>query len=311
MPQIFLLQLALAHISSRYSNMTHIFTDGSSTTHCSSSGVFISSTGQSMSYRLERATSSTTAELYAINQALCYILRQPPAQWAIFTDSKTALQTLQRASCFTLHEHLSRDISYRHHLAYVAGHRVTLQWIPAHCGIVGNEKADEAARKGLQLRNARKIFFTKRDAAALAKEFALKERSRLWSCSATQHSFLHNIDPSLRTRLPEQIPRRLETLYHRLRLNVALTNAYRYRLGQTANPCCDNCGLPETVEHILLECPAYSQARNQLAQKIECLNHGFLSLAALLGPWPSPSSQRKALAALFDYLHDIGVIEMI
>lgn len=66
-------------------------------------------------------------------------------------------------------------------------------------------------------------------------------------------------------RLPERIPRKLETVYHRLRLNAALTNSYRHRLGLTANPYC-NCGLPETVEHVLLECPAYSQERSHLAQ---------------------------------------------
>lgn len=311
LPQFCLLQLALAHINARYSHMAHIFTDGSTTPHGSSSGVFISSTGKALSYRLERTTSSTSAELHALKQALRYILRQPPAEWAIFTDSKAALQTLRRASCFSLHEHVSRDVTYLHHLAYVAGHRVTLQWIPAHCGILGNEKADEAARRGLQLRNVRKIFFTKHEAAALAKELALAERNRLWSCPETRHPFLHHIDPGLRMRLPERIPRKLETLYHRLRLNAALTNSYRHRLGLTANPYCDNCGLPETVEHVLLECPAYIQERTHLAEKIECLNNASISLKGLLGPWPSPSSQRKVLVALFDYLHGIGLAETI
>lgn len=311
MPQICLLQLTLAHISDQYSRMTHIFTDGSSTPDCSSCGLFITSTGQALSYRLERPTSSTSAELHAIKQALRYILRQQPAQWVIFTDSKAALQTLRRASCFSIHEHISRDVSYLNHQVCVAGHRVILQWIPAHCGIIGNEKADEAAKRGLQLRNVRNIFFTKHDASRLAKELVFRERSTFWSLPENQHPFLHHVDPTLALRLPERLPRRLETLLHRLRLNVALTHTYRYRLGLTSNPYCDNCGSPETVEHILLECPTYYQARNNLAQKIECLNHSSLTLKALLGPWPSPSSQRKVLTALFEYLNDIGVAELI
>lgn len=184
-----------------------------------------------------------------------------------------------------------------------------LQWIPAHCGIIGNEKADEAAKRGLRLRNVRNIFFTKHDASRLAKELVFRERSTFWSLPENQHPFLHHVDPTLALRLPERLPRQLETLLHRLRLNVAFTNTYRYRLGLTSNPYCDNCGSPETVEHILLECPTYGKERNNLAQKIECLNHSSLTLKALLGPWP-PTERFQSAECVRAWRHANHVVRL-
>lgn len=145
----------------------------------------------------------------------------------------------------------------------------------------------------------------------MAKALVLMERNRLWSLPDHHHAFLRYIDPELRMRLPEVLPRRLETLYHRLRLNAALTKAYLFRLGVTTNPYCDNCGSPETVKHLLLECSAYIHARCSLAQKLERLSPGPMTLKVLLGPWPSPPAQRKVLEALFDYLDEIGVTAVI
>lgn len=145
----------------------------------------------------------------------------------------------------------------------------------------------------------------------MTKALVLMERNRLWSLPEHHYPFLQYIDPELRIKLPERLPRRLETLYHRLRLNAALTKTYLFRLGATSNPYCDNCGSPETVEHVLLECPAYMLARCRLEQKIEHLRPGPISLKVLLGPWHTPSAQRKALMALFEYLDEIGVTELI
>lgn len=135
MNQSGLLQLTLCHICRLYSGTKQIFTDGSCTPDRSSSGIFISSTGQTFSYRLERATSSMSAELHAIKEAIRYILRQPPGHWTIFTDSKAALQSLLRNDCFSIHDHASRERTYLHHKAKDTGHQVTFPWLSGHCGV--------------------------------------------------------------------------------------------------------------------------------------------------------------------------------
>lgn len=226
----------------------------------------------------------------------------------IFTDSKAALQILSRRSRSSPHHTAAADISYLHHLACIAGHTIKWQWIPGHSGIIGNQKADEAARMGLNHRKYRKVYFTKTDASTMAHRFAVSERNRLWRSNEPNNEvFLHAIDPDLTSKLPRELPRRLETLYHRLRLNSAYTNSYLFRLGLTINPYCDNCSSIETVEHILLECVAYLAPRSRFFEDIERLDQGPVTLKTILGPWTSPSKQRQALKSLFSYLEDTSL----
>lgn len=173
---------------------------------------------------------------------------------------------------------------------------------------MGNEKADEAARNGLQYRNFRRTFFTKADATNMAKKYAYQEEDRLWNLPPHQDNFLRYIDPEMRSKIPRPLPRHLETLYHRLRLDVAYTNNYLYRIGRTTNPYCDNCGNLETMEHILLECPAYRDERQFFEQQMNMICHEPLTLPSVLGPMSGPSKQRRVLDLLFKYLSVIGLI---
>ena len=58
------------------------------------------------------------------------------------TDSKSALDALACHGEHELRVKLSKLIESR---------RVVLQWIPAHCGISGNENADELAKRGANM----------------------------------------------------------------------------------------------------------------------------------------------------------------
>ena len=59
------------------------------------------------------------------------------------TDSKSVLDALACHGEHELRVKLSKLIESR---------RVVLQWIPAHCGISGNEKTDEFAKRGANMR---------------------------------------------------------------------------------------------------------------------------------------------------------------
>lgn len=60
----------------------------------------------------------------------------------ILSDSKSALQALLNK------QNNSQRILECKSLLKVLVHRISFQWIPAHCGILGNEKADALAKKG-------------------------------------------------------------------------------------------------------------------------------------------------------------------
>ena len=68
----------------------------------------------------------------------------------ILSDSKAAIQAIVNLIKPPINAKVAqcRDtIKYLNSLT----NRITLQWIPAHCGIVGNELADALAKKGTQI----------------------------------------------------------------------------------------------------------------------------------------------------------------
>jgi ribonuclease HI len=91
------------------------------------------------------------AEIYAIGQATLHIINNPTLireieQIDIITDSKSALFALDAMStnsklvkdCMTTLERLQAKVN------------VTIHWIKAHVGHIGNEKADQLAKLGTQ-----------------------------------------------------------------------------------------------------------------------------------------------------------------
>lgn len=77
-PQAALLQATLTYLFEDYTHGTNIFTDDSTTQETSSRGLYVPSTSQMFSYRLHRETSSTTAGIHGVTEAVCSILRRTP-----------------------------------------------------------------------------------------------------------------------------------------------------------------------------------------------------------------------------------------
>ena len=85
------------------------------------------------------------AELYALEQAARLALtREAPV--TVYTDSQSALDAIQQAKDWPTYVR-----SIRENADLLQSQRrgcpITLKWVPAH---VGNEKADQAAKKGTQ-----------------------------------------------------------------------------------------------------------------------------------------------------------------
>ena len=86
-----------------------------------------------------------TAEVKALSQgaqAILDIVGNHKEDVVFLTDSKSVLDALACHGEHELRVKLSKLIESR---------RVVLQWIPAHCGISGNEKADELAKRGANM----------------------------------------------------------------------------------------------------------------------------------------------------------------
>ena len=95
--------------------------------------------------RLNDSASVLDAEMTAIQLAL-ENARDTEDTITIHTDSLTAVNTLSNRK-----QHLNTITSAIRDAASRLTQRPTINWIPAHTGIPGNEKADHAAKRGLQL----------------------------------------------------------------------------------------------------------------------------------------------------------------
>nr|KAG5714784.1 hypothetical protein BaRGS_000272 [Batillaria attramentaria] len=147
--------LALEMIDEQYnpSEWTHVFTDGSSegAVKNGGAGIFIRHTDGRLTPRAfptGRISSNYRAESTALLHAARALSKSdnPPPKIVFFTDCKSLLQGLQNPKSEQLLNTIKKtlqDLSRRS--------TITLQWIPSHCGIIGNEKADALSKAGSKM----------------------------------------------------------------------------------------------------------------------------------------------------------------
>ena len=90
-----------------------------------------------------RKCSNFKAETSALQNVVAYIAEMKPQKTVILTDSKAALQSLTSNTPDQPIHQLLKDLQFLPHEC-----TVVLQWILAHCGIPGNERADHLAKSG-------------------------------------------------------------------------------------------------------------------------------------------------------------------
>ena len=212
-----------------------------------------------------RHASSYAAELTAILAAARRLLHRLPhgprrPQVRFCTDSRSVLQALATGpstkvdSLFANVWQLLAALSRRCH--------VTLQWIPGHCDIAGNEEADvQAAAAGL-LRQ-RRVPIAWDSARAVIRRTA--RRQWLERPQPPWHERAAGRMPSLAE--VSRLPRADAVTVTQLRTGHSiLLGSYRHRIGVAPSPTCQDCCTDDldTAEHFLLDCPAHHQIRSAL-----------------------------------------------
>ena len=265
-------------ISKNYSTHCQIYTDGSKSELFCGSAYTIPKMKTSASYSLPINCSVLTSELYAIDRAALYAsIFLKNIYCVILTDSLSAVNLLRSAAnqSFNGIKHKILDtitLSYPY---------VSIQWIPGHKGIVGNEKADKLAKSVMVESNVSKINLNlpMADRVRVIKNCLMRKWRESWEEEAIvrrRETALYEIKTNI-----EKWPwascriRALETSLARLRVGHAGLAAHLFRFNMADAPLCE-CGEIETVQHFLLQCSRYDEARHDL--------HEHLKLHGIDGP---------------------------
>ena len=238
----------------------------------------------SLNWNLNPDHSVISAELFAIKQALLWIVTHAShsEKYVICSDSRSGLQLLaqRRPSSykdivFTIHSILLRIID--------KGIITKFQWTPAHCGINGNEQADQAAKNTRHLAPT-VLSLDKCEKTSIHKRVLLNLIQQSWEANAPR-TRIGAIKPSFEAwPWAERTNRHEETLLSNFRLGNPPLNKYLHKVKISNTPNCNWCpNTPEDSNHFFFHCRFYRSQRRALFQKLQLINIRDPTIKILLG----------------------------
>ena len=267
-----LMNAALRTIDTFPDDWVHIYTDGSATSGTRNAGYgarvhYPDKTLKELSGPCGVYCTNYEAEATAMEKALLAVsdhfcnYTEKKSNIVIFTDALSVLQALENDTC------KDKKINT---LSAVIGQLInthtvdiTLQWIPGHVQIPGNDKADALAKQGAmktQDIGSASINTAKQTIKQTKKKIWMKE----WSESDKgRNIFSHMPSPNPNDSI-NKLKRNEQVTIFRLRSGHSTLNNHLTRIGAKNNPICPLCGVHnETVKHHLFECVVLTDLRRE------------------------------------------------
>ncbi|CAG2238066.1 unnamed protein product [Mytilus edulis] len=214
------------------------------------------------------------AELVAIVMVLefCILerLHNTITTLKIFSDSQSAVGLLTLNWAPKSYIDVIRDIKEHIEDLRTKGMEICILWTPGHANIQGNDEADllakQAAEEATQLLPKNNII-TLQDVKQGAHKSVMQKWQRRWELSDTGRD-LFDITPNVKNIPIFDFPsKEIFSILIQLRTGYTTLNYYKQRTGQDTTDLC-SCGIKETQQHYLTECPNYESYREEMYQQI-------------------------------------------
>ena len=301
-------------IDQKYQSYIRIFTDGSKISNPVDScgaGLIIrrSDTTEILNFRLPPDMCILACELFAIDQGLQYISTYDGSEsnFIIYTDSLSSLLLLKGQKNLTYLAMVYR-IYNRLTLLTGKGIQVVFQFIPGHKNIQGNELADHAANAAHDL-EVLEINIPKEDKTRAINASVLELWQKTWDETIRRtNKGLHL--KQIKTNIGHwpwsyHSNRAIETVLAKLRIGHANFREHSFRFDLSPSPFCD-CGRPENIDHILLNCPLYNDERDLLRQRMNAINVPLTKKNLLGGGNYGIATQKSIVEHTASYLSQIN-----
>lgn len=255
-------------LDNNFPNSHHLYTDASkhSLTGCVGVGVYHSQFNIVQKIKFPPETSVFTGECYGLFKALEYILLMKLRKSVVISDSKSALQALNKFPfkskiqfplIFEIRSLMLRCMSINISVNFV--------WVPSHTGITGNNIADRLANEAVQCGDIFPYVNYCHDLVNLPKIYSQEAWSEVWNESKQSKGKFF-------AKIQETIPSKPWFCRKQFTLNKTETSILiRMRLGHTCTPAhlaklkiindasCE-CGADTgDLNHILFSCPLYDR----------------------------------------------------
>ena len=292
---------------------TAIYTDGSGFLgHIGTSAVCLQ-TGKVQRKFLGTEAESTVyaAELRGLQMALV-TAASCQRQVAVFVDSQAAIKAAQNPGRPS-GQFLLRQI-YTVARRYNLTRRVGIHWIPAHIGVPGNERADEAAKEAATDPHLRRRDSPVRLAAAAKQTIRLKIHKR-WEDEWTRDAKTARPTATPTHRLFKGPDKKVLQLWKGLsKPHTAITIQMRthriglrhflYKINAVESDRCSCEKGSQTSRHILQQCPLYTDLRAAMLDKINRIR----GLRGKTADYNVPISHPQAIRYIAEFIHKTGLL---
>ena len=291
--------LFLDHISLVHTQDIPIYTDGSKTQDGVGSAAVFPNTRETL--KLPTQATIFTAELTAIKMALKRAKDQIGNSFTIFSDSRSAVQAIQR-----LNNNHPLVVDIYEILIELTSDNKTIRfcWSPSHVGIHGNEVADTLAGEVANSHNAPSaIPLPFQDYIPNLKRAFRNKFQQEWT--STTNNKLREITNKVGAWNPApKRSRRAEVILTRLRIGHTLYT-HGHHMENRNRPYCEDCLVPLSIKHVLGECPSLNEARHRACSG-KNNNDPVHNLKLLL-----EDNDDLAVTKLFTFLNEANILDRI